>query len=55
MVSTYPFFDTPCIFTRGLRHLKTALKSWVPQTGAVNVTDTSCEIIHLTDCLPVAN
>ncbi len=55
MASTFPFFDNPCIFTRELRHLKTALRTWVPQTGTVNVTDTSYETMYLTDCLPIAN
>jgi len=57
MVTTYPLFDTPCIFTRGLQPLKLALKSWVPQTGTINNTNEkgSYEIVYPVDYLPVAN
>lgn len=62
MVITYAPFDTPCIFTRELQHLKTALRSWIPEKGGHNQADhravselPSYEIVYPLDYFPVAN
>jgi len=57
MVTTYPVFDAPCIFTRELQVLNTALKSWVLPNKVINKPNEkdSYEIIYLVDYLPVTN
>lgn len=56
MVTTYPLFDTPCVFTRDFNLLKPVLQSWIsqpdtPEKHAVK----AYEIIYPLDYLPVAN
>lgn len=63
MVPSYSLFDTPCIFSRELRHLKTTLNSWIPQSSgpnlshrhSVNPNASSYEIVYLLDYVRVAN
>ncbi|KAK3948898.1 hypothetical protein QBC32DRAFT_327396 [Pseudoneurospora amorphoporcata] len=56
MVTTYPLFDTPCIFTREFGLLKTVLRSWIPPVSASEKQPAKQhEIIYLLDYLPVAN
>ncbi|AEO67441.1 uncharacterized protein THITE_2049603 [Thermothielavioides terrestris NRRL 8126] len=63
MVVTYAQFDTPCIFARELRHLKTALRSWIPESGGgqthadqrMPADVPSYEIVYPLDYLPVPN
>ncbi|KAK3901760.1 amidase signature domain-containing protein [Staphylotrichum tortipilum] len=58
MVPTYALFDTPCLFSRKLQHLKAALKRWVPPNSAAHKAssnDLSYEIVYLADYLPVVN
>ncbi|KAK4237949.1 hypothetical protein C8A03DRAFT_44235 [Achaetomium macrosporum] len=43
MVPTYSPFDTPCIFSRELRHLKSALNSWLPHSDDGDLANYSIE------------
>ena len=62
MVLCYAPFDTPCLYARELRHLKTALKSWIPENDGQRQADQrtiseppSYEIVYPLDYFPVAN
>ncbi|KAI1425329.1 amidase signature enzyme [Xylaria sp. FL1777] len=55
MVITYSRFDTPCIFSRELRHLGRVLQSWIPTKRANYSANQSYEIVYLEDYLPVNN
>lgn len=57
MVTTYPLFDTPCLFSREPCHLRRLLQSWIPSDDAKPKPQTKkpYQILYLLDYLPVPN
>ncbi|KAI1177466.1 amidase signature enzyme [Nemania sp. FL0916] len=55
MVTTYPRFDTPCVFSRELGHLERVLRSWIPTNQASHTVNPSYEVVILSEYLPVSN
>ncbi|KAH6990979.1 amidase signature domain-containing protein [Ilyonectria sp. MPI-CAGE-AT-0026] len=54
MITTYPLFDTPCVFTRSLSTLRRVVETWIPSPTR-DPPPPAYKLVYPVDYLPVKN
>lgn len=54
MITTYPLFDTPCVFARSLSTLRRVVETWTP-SSTQEPSSSTYKLVYPVDYLPVQN